>query len=112
MAAYCGTYGHGVFKSGIITTGVNEDGGRPVAGVSIAPNPVVDVASIVVATDDAGEIGLELYDVTGRMLMAAQPSQRDGRAVRFQIDTRMLPSGAYRIVVRTTSTIHTASLLH
>lgn len=112
MAAYCGTYGHGVFKSGIITTGVNEDDGKSVAGVSIAPNPVVDVASIVVATDDAGEIGLELYDVTGRMLMTARPSQRDGRAVRFQIDTRMLPSGAYRIVVRTTSTIHTASLLH
>ncbi|MDZ4746619.1 MAG: hypothetical protein SGJ05_11555 [bacterium] len=97
IAAYAGTYGHGVYKSSLITTDVAEDEPSANQHIRISPNPASD--DVVVRTySTAPSTSLVLLDITGRMVLTVQASTTDGFESTFRLGISELPIGSYRIV--------------
>lgn len=95
IAAYAGTYGHGVYKSSLIATGVEDFTPSNTRDMRIAPVPASDVATITVpfAHDQ-----LLVLDITGRLVMSVEASSVDATQSVFPVNTSTLPTGTYRVL--------------
>ncbi len=95
IAAYAGTYGHGVFKSSLIATDVKSYERVVHRAMRVAPMPASDVATITVpfVTNT-----LMVLDVTGRNVISLDVSFEDGQQSTFRISTTALPNGSYRLL--------------
>ncbi|MEM6288399.1 MAG: M56 family metallopeptidase [Bacteroidota bacterium] len=106
---YGATEGQGVVR--ITTQGAArraapaEAAAEPASGFSILtarPNPAVDEVEIGIALPEAESVRVEVYDLTGRLvLLRVNPLPAGTSSVRFDVSD--LPAGAY--VVRATATV-------
>ena len=95
IAAYAGTYGHGVFKSSNITTDVDDEATTEIRAMHVTPMPASDVATITVPF---GTSKLMLLDITGRLVMSVYSSFEDKHQSTFRVNTTALPNGSYRVL--------------
>lgn len=96
IAAYAGTYGHGVFKSSLITTDVADQAQAEKHQIVISPNPASSNAMVRVPFGTLTSI--VVLDVTGRLVMSVDASVTDGPESTFRLNTSELPVGSYRVV--------------
>lgn len=95
IAAYAGTYGHGVFKSSLIATDVQDDEQEELTAMRVAPLPATDVATVTVSF---ATTKLLVLDVTGRVVMSVDSAFADAQQSKFHVNTHALPIGSYRLV--------------
>ena len=69
--------------------------------VRVAPNPVIDVASINVMLARSGDVKLALYDGLGQERMRLIDAWRSAGTTSIQLPVRELESGEYLLVLLT-----------
>lgn len=95
ISAYAGTYGHGVFKSSLIATDVEDEEFELSHTMIVAPLPANDVATVTVSFSTKN---LMVLDITGRLVMSIDAAFTDEQQSRFHLNTTALPNGSYRLV--------------
>jgi hypothetical protein len=89
----------------ITTTSVDEESMSDVMEVGVIPNPVTSHADIVVSMIDptsVEQVTIQVVDVLGSLKAEIHDGRLDGHEARFAVPIG-LPSGHYRVVVRTAS---------
>ncbi len=83
--------------------------------VSVQPNPAVDVLTVDVSTNVAGDQELALFNSWGerksRFHWQHSDTDDEARSYRFTIPTNELASGAYQLVLRNGSRVESRSVL-
>jgi hypothetical protein len=74
------------------------------AAVRVAPNPVVDVATISVTLPSSGRVTLALYDGLGQQRVELIDGHREAGTITVQLPSRDLESGDYLLVLITGGT--------
>jgi hypothetical protein len=69
------------------------------ARVKVAPNPVVDVATVNVALPTSGMVTLAVYDGLGQQRLELINGWREAGTVTVQLPARQLESGDYLLVL-------------
>jgi hypothetical protein len=69
------------------------------AAVRVAPNPVVDVATVNVTLPTSGKVVLELYDGLGQQRLELIDGHREAGTLTVQLPARDLESGDYLLVL-------------
>jgi hypothetical protein len=69
------------------------------ARVSVAPNPVVDVATVSVVLPASGQVQLGVYDGLGQQRLELINGWREAGTVTVQLPARQLESGDYLLVL-------------
>ncbi len=68
-------------------------------GISIAPNPAVDVVELSMKMERGGDVNVHIYDMQGRQLCAYQWTYNDDTIVRERLDVGHLAAGLYLVEV-------------
>ena len=69
------------------------------ASVRVAPNPVVDVATISLTLPASGMVRLSVYDGLGQQRVALIDGHREAGTITVQLPARELESGDYLLVL-------------
>lgn len=107
IAAYIGTYGHGVFKSNPITTDIAERTETIHTAVMVSPMPASGAVTITVPFSTSH---LVVVDVTGRHIMTIETNATDQGQSTFEFDASVLPNGSYRVVASKGNEVTSAQL--
>lgn len=96
-AIYAATHGRGIFRSDLFLE-VNEGEAAvnaTLAPMQVYPNPASQGVVNVASSRMRGDIRLEIFDLSGRMLIQQNVARYDGQ--RLTVDVSGLPSGSYVI---------------
>ena len=78
----------------------------PIHGVELFPNPVKDLANLLIELSDDGEVSIEIMNLNG-LIFRVYPAQYLGRGShRLQVDLSELPAGFFLISVYEGSEVH------
>jgi hypothetical protein len=73
------------------------------------PNPANESTSIIINTSVAAKFSVELYNLTGQLLLQNEINAANGSS-RFNFSTVQLPQGNYRAVLRSDNQVYTRNL--
>jgi len=79
------------------TTQVTTEEPTTFAIVSLYPNPSYETMTCLLSVPDAGLVELELYDLSGRMLLEKQINVREPNEISAVLDVSGLASGVYTL---------------
>ena len=69
------------------------------ASVRVAPNPVVDMATVTVTLPSSGTVNLTVYDGLGQQRLSLVDGYREAGTMTVQLPARDLESGDYLLVL-------------
>ena len=75
------------------------------------PNPAKELTNLRFQTSDAGEVHVQIIDLSGQLIWEKQIQSRGGSPEEIEIDTSQWPSGAYIALVKATVAGKTSSKL-
>jgi hypothetical protein len=80
-------------------------------GLSVAPNPFTNAATITYTLPKAGTASLKLYDVTGQLVQVLTAGHHTAGASSFIVSRSSLSSGIYLLKLETENATTTAKLI-
>lgn len=101
------------FATGTYVVGVDPDEPAVTAiGLnSVAPNPAATSTRVRIDMAVAGEVSLTLFDATGRTVRSVESMAVPEGSSVLEISVADLPSGAYRLVARTSRSVTSARVV-
>jgi hypothetical protein len=93
--------------SGVVATSPGADAAR----LALAPNPAPSGTTITYRVARDGEIGIELFDLNGKMVRKIAEGYRDSGEHTLRYDTEGLPAGIYRLRMRSSDGTALATLI-
>lgn len=79
--------------------------------IAIAPNPVVDQIVVDYQVGAAGQVQIELYNMSGRFVAQIESATKPAGNHRLSYDASDIPSGIYMMRLQSNQTIHTSRII-
>ena len=71
--------------------------------IAIVPNPVVDIATLVIVTTEPADLAIEVYNTNGVAVLSFSRFVNQAGEYRFMLPVQDLPSGVYHAAVSTSA---------
>lgn len=91
----------------IVEASIKDD--NAVSMTEFFPNPANESTSIIINADAAVKFSVELYNMTGQLLLQNEINAVNGSS-RFNFSTGQLPQGSYRAVLKSDNQVFTRNL--